>query len=124
MPFRRSLLCLNSHLWPSSPTVPVSPERPSGPRRTYPVHPQFPSAFSAERAARPPAEGRNKRQKPNRLLSSTAERSRLSADLSETQKTFRKNGEDVMRFIIPSVSFPFIYKFVFITDFPFVSLNE
>lgn len=47
---------VDSHLQPSSQTVPASPERPSAPRRTCPARPLFLSASSAGRAARPPAE--------------------------------------------------------------------
>lgn len=48
-------MVVNSRLWPSSPTVPVSPEHPSGPRSIYPAHLLSPLVSSAERAARPPA---------------------------------------------------------------------
>lgn len=54
--FQMASFVVNSHLWPFSPTVPVSPEHPSGPPSTCQAHPLFPSVSSAERAARPPAE--------------------------------------------------------------------
>lgn len=58
--FQMGVFVANSHLRPSSQTVPVSPERPSGPPSTCQAHPLFPSASSAEPAAHPPTERNTK----------------------------------------------------------------
>lgn len=46
---------VNSHLWPSSPTVPVSPELLSGPQRICPVRPPSASSSFGGPSAPPPA---------------------------------------------------------------------
>lgn len=47
----------SSRLQPSSQTAPASLGRPSGPRRTCPAHPLWPSVSSASPVAPPPAVG-------------------------------------------------------------------